>query len=152
MSGTSHFWSRSRRKKNFGPGPGEKKILVPVPPGPLCPSLASTRQSPSHPRFLDPNPIKSKFQTRTRSGPDLPGKKKVRGSSPAKGYLFLCSLGIPSRCLVLVITSDTYMFTMMNKLFSSSLSLTIYRLKTNKNHPKSLDNRGNREKSTVNGL
>ncbi len=22
MSGTSHFWSRSRRKKIFGPGPG----------------------------------------------------------------------------------------------------------------------------------
>ncbi len=31
MCGTSHFWSRSRREKNFGPGPGEKKILVPVP-------------------------------------------------------------------------------------------------------------------------
>jgi len=33
MSGTSDFWSRSRREKNFGPGPGpgEKKILVPVP-------------------------------------------------------------------------------------------------------------------------
>jgi hypothetical protein len=40
MSGTSHFWSRSRWEKNFvpvparkssGPGPGEKNILVPVP-------------------------------------------------------------------------------------------------------------------------
>jgi hypothetical protein len=33
MSGTSHFWSRSRswREKNFGPGPGEKKNLIPVP-------------------------------------------------------------------------------------------------------------------------
>ncbi len=28
ISGTSHFWSRSRsrREKNFGPGPGEKKF------------------------------------------------------------------------------------------------------------------------------
>ncbi len=51
MSGTSHFWSRSRWEKKFRPGPGEKKILVPVPvkkrnlvsilagPGPLCSSL-----------------------------------------------------------------------------------------------------------------
>ncbi len=32
MSGASHFWSRSRWEKKFrpGPGPGEKKILVPV--------------------------------------------------------------------------------------------------------------------------
>jgi hypothetical protein len=26
MSGTSHFWSRSQRKKHFGPGPVQKKI------------------------------------------------------------------------------------------------------------------------------
>ncbi len=31
----------------------------------------------------------------------LPGKQKVRGSSPAKEYQFLRSVGIPSRCLVL---------------------------------------------------
>ncbi len=33
MSGTSHFWSRSRREivLGLGPGPVQKQILVPVP-------------------------------------------------------------------------------------------------------------------------
>ena len=36
----------------------------------------------------------------------LPGDQKVRGSSSTKGYLFLRSVGILSRCLVLVMSHN----------------------------------------------
>jgi hypothetical protein len=36
----------------------------------------------------------------------LPGKQKVRSSSLAKEYLFLRSIGIPSRCLVPIMSHN----------------------------------------------
>jgi len=49
MSGTSRFWSRSRREKILGTGSVEKKILG---PGGLCPfSLVSSNLS--HARVTD---------------------------------------------------------------------------------------------------
>ncbi len=54
LSETSHFWSRSRSRweKRFRSGPGEKKILVPVPTGKI---------------FRSRSPQKQIFRSRSRS-------------------------------------------------------------------------------------
>ncbi len=59
----------------------------------------------------------------------LSGKQKVRGSSPAKGYLFLRSVGIPSRYLVLVMNHNIKLLQVCSK-HNSSMFLIIFSLLT----------------------
>ncbi len=82
MSGTSHFWSRSRQEKNFGPGPspGGKKFQVWVP----AQKKTFWARSCSE-KLLVLVLVKKNFWSRSRSnkhfGPG-PGQKKKFGPGP----------------------------------------------------------------------